>query len=158
MMMVMTMMMFLDDTCSLLLPYAKLGFTICQFWSCISLFPGIQWGFLSLYQPQLQCCLWVCVNASVSGLLFLSITFLVLVLYFFPFPKKLVVHWFYYCHLPNTSYIMIKPVDITLKERSQNQKEETEGSAQAMNQNPRLLSTKLKVKIVANWLFVSIYL
>lgn len=53
---------------------------------------------------------------------------------------------------------MIKPVDITLKERSQNQEEETEGSAQAVNQNPRLLSTKLKVKIVANWLFVSIYL
>lgn len=68
------------------------------------------------------------------------------------------MHWFYYCHLPNTNDIMIKPVDITLKERSQNQEEETEGTAQAVNQNPRQLSSKLKVKIVANWLFVSICL
>lgn len=36
------------------------------------------------------------------------------------------MHWFCYFHLPNISDIMIKSVDITLKERSPNQEEETE--------------------------------
>lgn len=106
----MMMMVFLDGTCCFLHPHAKLGFIICQFWSCISFYPGIK-SFLLLHQPQLQCCLWVCVSGCASGVLFLSITFLVLGSWwfvFFPLPKKIVMHWFCYCHLPNTSDIMIK--------------------------------------------------
>lgn len=45
------------------------------------------------------------------------------------------MHRFCYFHLPNTIDRMIKSVDITLKDRSQNQEEEKEGTAYIENQD-----------------------
>lgn len=73
--------MFLHGTCCLHLPYPNPGFTTGQrpVSGHAPLFPlAALWGFSSLQQPPLNCCLSVCVDGNVSGLLFLPFTFLVL--------------------------------------------------------------------------------